>query len=489
MSAAKVPRGKGGTRRSPGRQALSTADMLVAVHREKLWPHYANILLGVWLLAGPFILGYTSEYVPDANVLRVNAERDLLPVQVRNVLMAWSDMLSGVLVVIFSLLSADPKRRFSWSQWANAGVGAWLLFAPLVFWTPLPEAYLNGTLLGALIIVFAVLVPLTPGMSMEGMTGRPDIPPGWDYCPSTAVQRLPVTAMAFVGLLIARYLTAYQLGHLDRAWDPFFGPGTERIITSEVSRAWPVADAGVGAVAYMLEVLMASMGTRIRWRTMPWLVLGFGILVVPLGAVSIFFIIIQPIVIGTWCTLCLVAALAMLIMIPFTLDELVAMGQYLLDVRRRGHPLWRSLWTGGAMEGGREDDSHDLAGTPPQMAGEMTRGVTVSWPLLLASLAGVWLMFTRLTFGSGGAMANSDHLVGSLIVTVSIIALAEVGRALRFINVALGAWLVAAPWLLDGAGGTPAAVNSVVCGLLAIGLSVPRGPIRHRYAGWDRYIV
>ena len=70
---------------------------------------------------------------------------------------------------------------------------------------------------------------------------------------------------------------------------------------------------------------MGAMGTSTRWRTMPWMVTFFFILVVPLGGVSIFFIIIQPLVIGTYCTLCLIAALAMLIMIPLSLDEVVAM--------------------------------------------------------------------------------------------------------------------------------------------------------------------
>lgn len=111
------------------------------------------------------------------------------------------------------------------------------------------------------------------------------------------------------------------------------------IITSEMSKAWPIADAGVGTVAYVMELLMAVMGDKRRWRTMPWMVLGFIVLVVPLGGVSIFFIIVQPIVIGTWCSLCLIAALAMAIMIPYSLDELVAMGQFMLDAHRKGKAL------------------------------------------------------------------------------------------------------------------------------------------------------
>lgn len=52
---------------------------------------------------------------------------------------------------------------------------------------------------------------------MEGMMGGPDIPPGWNYTPSSWLQRLPIAALAVFGIFISRYLTAYQLGHIDRA--------------------------------------------------------------------------------------------------------------------------------------------------------------------------------------------------------------------------------------------------------------------------------
>src|SRR3546814_7476012 len=84
--------------------------------------------------------------------------------------------------------------------------------------------------------------------------------------------------------------------------------GTEEIITSDMSKAWPIPDGGLGTISYVLEILMAVMGTRDRWRTMPWMVTFFGILVIPLGVVSIYFIISQPIIICTWSTLALIAA-------------------------------------------------------------------------------------------------------------------------------------------------------------------------------------
>lgn len=86
-------------------------------------------------------------------------------------------------------------------------------------------------------------------------------------------------------------------------------------------------------------------------------------------------------------------------------------------------------------------------------------------------------------------MANSDHLIGALVVTFSIIAWAEVARPVRFVNVFFGLWLLAAPWLLDGAGSTLAVVNSLASGALLIALAIPRGPVRDFYVAWDRYIV
>src|SRR6266545_7062836 len=208
--------------------------MMQEEHRKMLWPHYVNLILGLWLITSPFALGYLSDYVPDANALRAMQERNLPSFEFRNLAMTWSDVVSGVLIVIFSALSASPSRRHSWSQWLDASVGFWLFFAPLVFWTPLPEAYANDTLIGALVIGFSVLIPMMPGMSMEGMMQKSAVPPGWAYTPSSWLQRMPIAALAIVGFIISRYLTAYQLGHIDRAWDPFFGDGT---MTIKIGRA------------------------------------------------------------------------------------------------------------------------------------------------------------------------------------------------------------------------------------------------------------
>ncbi len=254
-------------------------------HQGAHWAHFANMTLGLWLITGVFALGYRS------TALQV------------------SDAVSGALVIILAILSLSSRPWLRlWAPWANSLVGLWLLFAPLVFWSSTSAVYANDTLVGALVIVFAILapgMPMAPGMSKKP---GPDVPLGWSYNPSSWPQRAPIIALALVGLFLSRQMTAFQLQHITSIIDPFFGLGTERVLTSDISRAFPIPDAGLGAFAYMIEFLMGFMGDKARWRTMPWMVTFFGILVVPLGVVSVALIILQPIAVGAWCTPCLVAA-------------------------------------------------------------------------------------------------------------------------------------------------------------------------------------
>ena len=426
-----------------------------------VWPHFANMTLGVWLITSAFALGLQSSGLQA------------------------SDVASGALVILFAGLSLSRNPFWKlWAPWANSLVGLWLLFAPLVFWSPTAAGYSNDTLVGALVVVFAILapgMPMAPGMRMEP---GPDLPPGWSYNPSSWPQRAPIIALALVGFFLSRQMTAFQLGHVASLTDPFFGPGTERVLTSDVSRAFPIPDAGLGAVAYMVEFLMGFMGDKRRWRTMPWMVTFFGILVVPLGVVSITLIVLQPLAVGAWCTPCLIAAAAMLIMIALTLDEVVAMLQFLAQARREGQSLWRVFWLGGTL---RDLPQVDTARPDVVSAKAMVWGVAMPWNLLLAAAAGVWLMFAPTALGTSGGAAHSDHLVGALIVTVAVIALADVGRATRFINLVFGAWVMAAPWILDGA--TPASRwSGGIAGALVILLSLRRGTVGERYGTWERYI-
>ncbi|MDQ2666660.1 MAG: NAD-dependent epimerase/dehydratase family protein [Gemmatimonadota bacterium] len=425
------------------------------------WPHFANMVLGLWLITSVFALDYRST-----------------PLQV-------SDLVSGALVIVLAMLSLSqrPLVRF-WAPWANSFVGLWLLFAPLVFWAPTAAVYSNDTLVGALVIVFAILAPGMPMAAGMSMAEGPDLPPGWSYNPSSWPQRAPIIALALVGFFLSRQMAAFELKHVMTFPDPFFGTGTVRVLTSTVSKSFPIPDAGLGAFAYTIEFLMGFMGDKARWRTMPWMVTFFGILVVPLGIVSITLIILQPLAVGAWCTPCLIAAAAMVLMIALTLDEVVAMCQFLAQATREGQPFWRTFWLGGTL---RElpvvSPVHADAVRP--MA--MLWGVALPWNILASVALGAWLMFTPSVLGSTGTAAHSDHLLGALIVTFGVMALADVGRALRFVNMLFAALVIVAPWVVSGAT-SGSRWSDLAAGVLVILLSIPRGAVGERYGSWERLI-
>src|SRR5687768_5679709 len=127
-----------------------------------------------------------------------------------------------------------------------------------------------------------------------------NIPPGWDYNPAAWSQRLPIVALAIIGFAIATYLTLFQVEVIDSVWEPFFGDDSELILTSWVSELVPVSDAALGALAYLADALAGVIGGRGRWRTMPWIVVLFGLFVGPLGFVSVLLVVLQPVLFDAW---------------------------------------------------------------------------------------------------------------------------------------------------------------------------------------------
>jgi uncharacterized membrane protein len=179
-----------------------------------------------------------------------------------------------------------------------------------------------------------------------------ELPPGWDYNPSAWKQRLPIVALALVAFGAASHLALYQFGIIEEPWEPFFGDGSKIILESWVSKLLPVSDAALGALSYVADAVAGLVGGRRRWRTMPWMVVLFGILVGPLGAVSVLLVILQPVVFGAWCTLCLLTALLSVLMVGPTLDEVLASLQFVKREKALGNSAWRAFW-GSSAEGAR----------------------------------------------------------------------------------------------------------------------------------------
>jgi hypothetical protein len=175
----------------------------------------------------------------------------------------------------------------------------------------------------------------------------PNAPPGWSYNPASWSQRLPIVGAAVIGFFIAGYLALYQAGVFATVWDPVFGSGSIVVLNSWVAqgaeRTLGVSDAALGALGYLADAVAGVVGGNRRWKTMPWVVLLFGVFVGPLGAVSITLVILQPFV-GGWCFLCLVTAFISVLMIGPAMDEVLASLQYLRAEQRAGRSVWWAFW-------------------------------------------------------------------------------------------------------------------------------------------------
>lgn len=327
------------------------------------------------------------------------------------------DLVVGAGLIFFGLTQKSFQRIVIWI----IAFGISLQMVPLIFPSS-AASYLNETMVGAVLLAIAAFY--------RPKNGESEIPPGWNYNPSSWIQRLPIALLVFLCWMMARYLAAFQLGYIDSVWDPFFSPGTKAVLESKISKAFPVSDAGLGALAYTIELFFICYGGTNRWRTDPWLVFIFGFLVIPVGIVSTILMILQPLVVGTWCTFCLLIAFCMLLAIPFAIGEVIASIQFL---RRKKESLIQEK-----VESIPADKSI-------LFYLRSFRGVTFPWKICLCALLGIALM----AFSSmqKDFFSDMDLILGAGIVIVSMSSFAECARKVRWINVLFAVIVFGIAWI------------------------------------------
>lgn len=185
-----------------------------------------------------------------------------------------------------------------------------------------------------------------------------DVPaPPWSYNPSAWSERIPICVLAAAGFGISTYLALYEWGLITSVWDPVFADGTRNVLTSDVShrlyRWFGIPDAALGAVAYLGDAVLGLAGSTRRWQYRPWMVVLFGLDVIPLGAVSAILVLLQATLVGYWCFLCLVSAAISVTLIYFAYDEVWSSLLFLNRVWRRTQQvgvLWNVFWGRYAAE-------------------------------------------------------------------------------------------------------------------------------------------
>lgn len=189
---------------------------------------------------------------------------------------------------------------------------------------------------------------------MERRPGRPDLDrpaPPFRRNPSAWRQRIPIAILAGIAFLAAAWLALYQWRIVDWVFEPFFGDGTQNVLDSEEShrmrRLMGMPDAALGAIAYLGDAIFGLAGSTRRWQYRPWMVVLFGIDVIPLGIVSVVLVVLQGTSVGAWCTLCLFTATISVILVILAYDEVWACLCYLRRVWKRSRSfrvLWDVFW-------------------------------------------------------------------------------------------------------------------------------------------------
>ncbi|MCO8122655.1 vitamin K epoxide reductase [Stieleria sp. TO1_6] len=175
--------------------------------------------------------------------------------------------------------------------------------------------------------------------------------PPYQHNPSAWSQRIPICLLAFVAAAISAHLSLFQWGFIESAWDPVFGDSSNKVLKSKTAESMfnllGIHDASLGVLAYLGDAVLGLAGSTRRWQYRPWLVVLFGIDVIPLGIISVILVLCQAFVVGQWCFLCLVTAAISLILVYWAWDEVRVSLAYLRIVWKEHHDrrlLWDAFW-------------------------------------------------------------------------------------------------------------------------------------------------
>ncbi|WP_146577288.1 vitamin K epoxide reductase family protein [Neorhodopirellula pilleata] len=175
--------------------------------------------------------------------------------------------------------------------------------------------------------------------------------PPYRHNPSAWSQRIPICLLAFVAAAISAHLSMYQWDLIETTYDPVFGDGSNRVLKSDTAKSMyailGIHDASLGVIAYLGDAILGFAGSTRRWQYRPWMVILFGIDVIPLGIVSVVLVVLQAFVVGQWCFLCLVTAAISLILVYWAWDEVRVSLAYLRIVWKNHHSaglLWKAFW-------------------------------------------------------------------------------------------------------------------------------------------------
>lgn len=104
------------------------------------------------------------------------------------------------------------------------------------------------------------------------------------------------------------------------------------------------------------------------------------------------------------------------------------------------------------------------------------------WTQVIVALLGIWLMVAPSVFDFSKKISDNAHIAGPLIASFATIAIWECTRNVRFFNVPLALWLLAAPWVLIYDDST-AIISDYAVSVLVLTLTFIRRKRKYRFGG------
>jgi uncharacterized membrane protein YczE len=98
------------------------------------WQDWANLVLGIWLILSPWILGYSATSAA-----------------------LWNALIVGVVVGLMAFLHLQNGPL--WEEWVNVVLGVWLILSPWILgFSAQGNATWNAVVVGLLVGVLALSV-------------------------------------------------------------------------------------------------------------------------------------------------------------------------------------------------------------------------------------------------------------------------------------------------------------------------------------------
>lgn len=294
-----------------------------------MWARVAEFLLAIWLVS-------CTPFFP-------------CPVEMSPLWL--SNWICASLIAFFALMSF--VKSFQKIHLCSIAVAFWLIGVGFrATEVPSPFIFQNQLITGTILLML-VLVPshaLKPPHEWVGFyqNAYHHRISAW---PSRWSQRVALSCVSAGAVIMALYMGFYQWGIVPGVWDPVFGQQTEMVLESNISLLFikwlRMPDAIFGAIAYLGDCILAFAGSSRRWHDRPWVVLLFGLYVIPPAIVSIILVFIQGSILANWCFLCLVTAAISILLIFLSYTEVWITLQYLHRIwkeKKDKRLLWETLW-------------------------------------------------------------------------------------------------------------------------------------------------